>query len=121
MVVVAARGVDGDRAPFVTLPPGSTTRQLLERHFPGAPVAMELSGLSAILAFVRAGVGVALVSRAAVAGELGRGVLVEARRRRPAIVRRLYLCHRGVARLPPAAAALRRRLRGQGDRAGAGG
>jgi DNA-binding transcriptional LysR family regulator len=111
MIVVAGRGVDSARAPFVTLPPGSTTRELLERHIPDARVVMELSGLSAVVAFVRAGVGVALVSRAAVAGELRRGTLVEVRRRRPAIIRRLYLCHRGVARLPPAAAALRLRLR----------
>ncbi len=111
MILVAARGVPSAGAPFVTLPPGSTTRALLERHFPGARVVMELGGLSAVLAFVRAGAGVALVSRAAVAGELGRGgALVEVRDERTPIVRSVFLCHRGLERLPPAAAALRERL-----------
>lgn len=111
LILVGARGVKDD-APFVTFPPGSSTRELLARHFPSARVVMELSGIAAVLAFVRAGVGVALVSRAAVATDLARRSLVEVRHPRTPIVRELSLVHRGVDRLSPAAAALRARLLG---------
>jgi DNA-binding transcriptional LysR family regulator len=110
MIVVASPATNIATAPFVSLPPGSATRQLVERHFPDANVVMELSGLSAVVAFVRAGVGIALVSRAAVAADLAAGALVAVRRRGPRIVRPLHLIHRGAARLPPAAAALRQRI-----------
>jgi len=110
LIVVAAPGIDASTAPFVTFSPGYSTRQLLERHIPGARVVMELSGVAAVLAFVRAGVGVSLVSRVAVAADLERGALVEARRPETPIRRELALIHRGVERLSPAAAAVRRRL-----------
>jgi DNA-binding transcriptional LysR family regulator len=112
LILVAARGARAKDAPFVTFPPGSSTRELLAQHFPDARVVMELSGIAAVLAFVRVGVGVALVSRAAVAGELSRGGLVEVRDARTPIIRQLALVHRGVERLSPAAAALRARLLG---------
>jgi DNA-binding transcriptional LysR family regulator len=98
------------RAPFVTFPPGATSRELLGRHFPDARIVMELSGIAAVVAFVRAGVGVALVSRHAVAAEIARGTLAIVPHRATPLRRRLALAHLGVARLPPAAAALRKLL-----------
>jgi DNA-binding transcriptional LysR family regulator len=59
---------------------------------------------------VRAGVGIALVSRVAVATDLAAGRLVEIPSPRTPIARRFSLVHRGVEYLPPAAAALRRLL-----------
>ena len=110
LILVAAPRTDAARAPFVTFPPGAASRQLLERHFPDAHVVMELSGIAAVVAFVRAGVGIALVSRQAVAAELARRTLVEIAHPRTPVVRPMHLVHLGVERLPPAAAALRRRL-----------
>jgi DNA-binding transcriptional LysR family regulator len=100
----------GEAPPFIAFPPGSATRALLERHFPRADVVMELGSIAAVKGNVRAGIGVALVSRAAVAGDLAIGHLVELPSPRTPIARRLSLVHRGVDRLPPAAAALRRLL-----------
>jgi DNA-binding transcriptional LysR family regulator len=110
LVLVAAPGVPRADAPFVTFPPGSSSRVLLERHFPGARVVMELSGIAAVLAFVRAGVGLALVSRASVASGLAAGDLVLVPDARTPLARRLSLVHQGLERLPPAAAALREQL-----------
>jgi DNA-binding transcriptional LysR family regulator len=52
----------------------------------------------------------ALLSRAAVARDLRSGRFVERRFRRTPVRRPLSLLHRGVERLPPAAAALRQLL-----------
>jgi DNA-binding transcriptional LysR family regulator len=94
-------------APFVTFGRGSTSRALLERHFPGAEVVMELGSIAAVKGNVRAGIGVALVSRAAVDHDLATGRLVEVPHPATPISRPLRLVHRGVDRLPPAAARLR--------------
>lgn len=96
--------------PFVTLTRPAPSRALLERHFPEADVVMELSGLESVKANVRAGIGRALVSRAAAHHEIEAGRLVEVREARTPIERSFLLCHRGVARLSPAAAALRAML-----------
>ena len=61
----------------MTFPVGASTRGLLDRHFPGVPIVMELSGISAVIAFVKAGTGIALVSRGAVEAELAAGRLIE--------------------------------------------
>jgi DNA-binding transcriptional LysR family regulator len=114
-VVVAARGLaaelggarDAGAHPFVAFTEGSATRALLLRHLPEAEIAMELGSIAAVKANVRAGVGLALVSRVAVETELGQGRLVEVKTRFTPLRRRLALIHRGVDRLPPAAAALR--------------
>jgi DNA-binding transcriptional LysR family regulator len=103
-------GCDSD-APFVTFRRGTTTRTMVDRHFPDATIVMELGSISAAKTHVREGIGIALLSRAAVTRELGRGQLVELPHRRTPIRRRLVLTHRGVERLPPAAAALRKLLR----------
>lgn len=94
-------------APFVTFGRGSTTRALLEKHFPGAEVVMELGSIAAVKGNVRAGIGVALVSRSAVDHDLAVGRLVEVPHRATPIPRPLRIVHRGVDRLPPAAARLR--------------
>jgi DNA-binding transcriptional LysR family regulator len=111
LVVVSAPGVDPRGAPFVTLLPGATTRALLTRHFPGAEIAMELGGIGAILAHVKSGVGLALVSRAAVQGDLADGRLVLVPDRRTPLHRPLRIFHRGTDRLSPAATALLEVLR----------
>lgn len=98
------------RAPFVTLLPGSSTRALLDRLFPDAEVSMELGGISAVKGHVRAGIGVALISRAAVQYDLDVGRLVEVPHPATPIRRRVGLLHRGPDRLSPAAAALRQTL-----------
>jgi DNA-binding transcriptional LysR family regulator len=97
-------------APVVTFPHGASTRELLDRHFPGSPIVMELSGISAVIAFVKAGTGNALVSRAAVSAELARGGLVEIPTRVTPIRRHIDLLARDLDRLSPAALALRRHL-----------
>ena len=101
--------------PFIAFPPGSATRALLEQHFTGADVVMELGSIAAVKGNVRAGIGVALVSRAAVSADLAAGRLVELATPHTPIARRLSLVHRGVDRLPPAAAALRELLLAEPD------
>ncbi len=97
-------------APFIAFPAGSATRAILEAHFPRAEVVMELSSIAGVKGNVRAGIGIALVSRAAVDNDLASGRLVALPSPETPIPRRLSLVHRGVDRLPPAAAALRRLL-----------
>lgn len=110
LILVAAPGVEPAGAPFVTLRSGSSTRALLERHFPEARVSMELGGISAVKGNVRAGIGVALISRAAVRYDLEVGRLVRVPHPATPIRRRVALLHRGLERLSPAAAALREML-----------
>lgn len=96
--------------PFVTLRPGTTTRALLSTRFPEAEVVMELGSLSGVKGNVRAGIGMALISRHAVAADLRARRLVRIRDPRTPLPRPMMLAHRGVESLPPAAAALRRLL-----------
>jgi DNA-binding transcriptional LysR family regulator len=107
LVLVHAPGIDPKTLPFLTLARGAATRTLLDRHFPGVPIALELASLSGVKGQVRAGLGVALVSRLAVATDLSLGRLVEWKRAALPIRRELALLHRGVERLSPATRALR--------------
>ena len=107
LVLVCAPGVDPKTAPHVTFRRGATTRALFERFFPGEEIVMELGSIAAVKGNVRAGVGIALVSENAVVDDLARGLLVRVPDARTPIVRELRIAHRGVERLPPAAAALR--------------
>lgn len=102
-----AADLPGGGAPFVTFTKGATTRETLDRLFPSASIVMELGSIAAVKGNVRAGIGIALVSRAAVETDLERGDLVELPHPASPIARPLHLVHRGVFRLPPAAAALR--------------
>jgi len=110
LILVAAPGLATKDAPFVTFARGSTTRALLDQHFPDADVVMELGSIAAVKGNVRAGIGVALVSRFAVEHDLAQGRLVEVPHPATPILRPMHIVHRGEDRLPPAAAALRRLL-----------
>jgi DNA-binding transcriptional LysR family regulator len=110
VVLVAAPGRDVSALPFVTFLPGSAVRTLLDRHFPERPVAMELASIGGVKGAVRAGLGVALVSRSAVATDLALGRLVEVRTSVTPIPRPLRLVHRGLDRLSEPARALRAML-----------
>lgn len=107
LILVASPKLEAKSAGYVTFPEGSATRALLRQHFGEVDVVMELSGIAAVKGNVRAGIGIALLSRAAVDSDLSAGRLVEVRSRKTPIRRKLSLVHRGVERLPPAAAALR--------------
>lgn len=110
VILVAAPGRRSRSLPFVTLRPGTTTRALLSTHFPEAEIVMELGSLAGVKGNVRAGIGMALISRHAVATDLRARRLVRIRDPRTPLPRPLMLAHRGVDSLPPAAAALRRLL-----------
>ncbi len=106
LVVVAAPDCDPATSPWVTFTAGSPTRAvLLERH-PDAKITMELSSIATVKGNVRAGLGMALLSRAAVVTDLASGALVEVPQRWTPVRRRLALFHRGAPRLTPAASAL---------------
>lgn len=107
LVLVTAPTLEPRGAPHLTFPPGANHRELLERHFPQAPIAMELNSLVAVKAHVAAGMGVALLSVAAIERELADGRLVVVPHPATPIHRTLYLLHSGEARLSPAARALR--------------
>ncbi len=110
LVLVAAPGRSARGAPFVTFPRGTTHRQALDELFPEADVVMELGSIASVKANVRAGIGIALISSAAVVTDLAAKRLVRVRDPRTPVRRELALVHRGVERLTPAAAALRERL-----------
>lgn len=112
LILVRAPSLDPKGAAYLTFRPGATTRALFEKHFPEADVSMELGSIAAVKGNVRAGMGIALVSRAAVRDDLKRKRLVRVRDPRTPIVRRLLLAHRGIDRLSPAALALRDQLLG---------
>ncbi len=107
LIVVASPKIDARRAGFLTFPEGSSTRELLHKHFGDVEIVMELAGIAAVKGNVRAGMGKALLSRSAVDSDIKAGRLVEVKSRRSPVRRTLSLVHRGKARLPPAASALR--------------
>lgn len=111
LVLVSAPSVDAKSAPLVTFARGMTTRAIVDQRFADRPIAMELGSIAAVKANTRAGVGVALVSRASIQRELDWGQLVIVPSERTPIVRPLHLVHRGRDRLPPAASALLKMLR----------
>ncbi len=117
VILVAPPGADPTALPFITFPRGSAVRALLERHFPDADIAMELASSSTVKGSVRAGLGVALVSRSSVATDLSLGRLVEVADPRTPIARPLRLLHRGIERLSPAGRALRSLLLADAPRA----
>ncbi len=110
LILVASPKIDARRAGFLTFLDGSSTRELLLKHFGDVDIVMELSGIAAVKSNARAGIGKALLSRSAVVTDLASGRLVEIGSRKTPIRRKLSLVHRGVHRLPPAAAALRKLL-----------
>jgi len=111
LILVAAPGAE--RGPVVSFSPGSAVRAILERQWPGVPVAMELGSVSAVRAHVLAGAGPALISERLVQQDVASGRVVVVARAGFPVARHLTIEHRGEARLAPAAAALRRTLLGQ--------
>jgi DNA-binding transcriptional LysR family regulator len=93
-------------APVVTFPRAASLRAAVDRLLPEAEIAVELGSVAAVLGHVRAGLGLALLSRSTAADDLKVGRLIEVPGPRPP-ERSLLLVHRGVDTLPPAAAALR--------------
>jgi DNA-binding transcriptional LysR family regulator len=100
---------DAEQAPLIAFHEGGSTRAASDKAFPHKEIAMELSGVGAVLANVEAGIGVALVSSLAAQRGLARGTFVEVPMRTP-IERTLRLVHRGPKALSPAAASFRRML-----------
>ena len=109
LVVAAA---PGDPAPdaWVGFPRGSMLRRILDEHFDAPDVVMELGSIAAVKGNVRAGIGRCLISRQAITQDVAEGRLVEVDDPRSPIQRTLVVVHRGVDRLPPAAARLRELL-----------
>lgn len=97
----------GPGAPFVAFTQGASTRELLDRHFPEVEVVAELGSIASVKGHVRAGIGLALLSRFAVENDLALGTLVAVEETRTPLRRRLVLSHPGVDRLSPAGRALR--------------
>lgn len=96
---------DVSALPFVAFRHGAGSRDLLDRSFPERPVAMELGSIAAVLAHVRAGTGISLVSRFAIEeGALRQGLRVLPDPRTP-IRRRLRLVHGERSALSPAVTA----------------
>lgn len=106
LIVVAAADAEPTPSSWITFTAGSPTRALLLERVPNAELVMELSSIAAVKGNVRAGIGQALISRAAVAADLAAGSLVEVPQRWTPVRRRLGILHRGRERLPPAAEAL---------------
>ncbi|MFT6142939.1 MAG: DNA-binding transcriptional LysR family regulator [Myxococcota bacterium] len=98
----------------VTFWHGSAIRELLMEALPSAVIAMELGSVSAVRAHVLQGIGMGLLSLASVGPDVRAGRLVVVKRDGFPVQRRLVICHHGVDRLSPAAAALRIRLLGAG-------
>lgn len=109
LIVVARPDVNKDKAGWITFVDGSTRRTLLSR-FQSASIVMELGSLDGIKGNLRAGSGLALISRAAVEAELKSGILVEKEFSFAPVTRQLILRHNGAERLSRAARELRQRL-----------
>ena len=90
------------RTPLVTREPGSGTRTALEQALgvPAAAPVLELSTATAVRESVRAGLGPAVLSRLAVAGDLREHRLVEVSVRGVDLRRRLRAVWIGGAQLP---------------------
>jgi DNA-binding transcriptional LysR family regulator len=110
LILVAAPDADTRRAGMVTFPRGASIRESVDRHFAGREVVIELSGIASVIEHVAQGLGVALVSRVSVEDALADGTLLEVPDPATPLVRPLKLVHRGLERLSPAAAALRKLL-----------
>jgi DNA-binding transcriptional LysR family regulator len=73
-------------------------------------IVMELGSIAGVKGNVRAGAGLALVPKVAVKTDLAHGWMIEVARSWTPLTRRLLIRHRGLDRLPPAAAAFRQLL-----------
>lgn len=101
--------------PALSFQPGASLREALDQHLPELEVAIELGSLAALKGMLRAGMGVGLLSRSAVATDLQLGRLVELPDPRTPPPRCLQLVHPGLDRLSPAARALRTLILAESD------
>src|SRR5690606_142170 len=101
-VLVGAPGVRFAGSPFITFGHGTVTRATLDRHFPDANIVMELGSISAVKSHVRARIGIALISSAAVENDVAAKRLVRIRHPTTPIAREIVVEHRGVEQLAPA-------------------
>ena len=93
-------------APVVGFVPGASLREAQEQLLPEAELVMELGSMAAVKGMVLAGMGLALLSRAACVPELRAGELVEIDLPGLPWARPLGIVHRGEETLPPAARAM---------------
>ena len=102
----------GDPVPdaWVCFPRGSMLRAHLEEVVDHPDVVMELGSIAAVKGNVRAGIGRCLISRAAIGRDLEGGQMALVPAAGTPLRRTMMLVHRGVERLPPAAARLRELL-----------
>ncbi len=121
-ILVGARRCRPERKafPFVTFLQGTSTRQALDQTFPNAEIVMELASIATVKRHVRAGIGIALISDAAVQVELANQRLHLLPHPLTPLRRDLFLVHRGQELLSPAAAALRALLLAHPPRPGGG-
>jgi DNA-binding transcriptional LysR family regulator len=109
--VAATLKRQGDRlapgTPLVSFPAGSSLRSWQDRALPDGEVVMEVRSFAAVKGLVRAGIGVALLSRSSVVNDVAEGRLVEVHDARRPGRRPVALLHHGVKRLSPAGLALR--------------
>ena len=110
VLVVAAAPGDPEPDSWVGFPRGAMLRAILDEHFDRPDVVMELGSIAAVKGNVRAGIGRCLISRRAIERDVAEGRMVEVDDPRAPIERTLVVVHRGVDRLPPAAARLRELL-----------
>ena len=90
--------------------------QLFQRHRTPLRMEVELPTIESIKRFVAMGMGVAIVPRMCVRGEVERGLLAEVRIRQMKMPRHLYLIYRRDARLSHALEVLVRMLRPRAPR-----
>jgi len=110
LILVSAPGHPTADQPHIGFPRGTHVRDVLEANFPEAEVVMELNSTTAIKGHVRAGMGIALLSEAAVAHDVREGRLIQVPHTRTPIRRHLSLVHDRPARMSPAALAMRSAL-----------
>lgn len=94
-------------APTITFQEGASLRAALDGAFHDVEIVTEVSSVSTAKGFLRAGLGVGLLSRVAVEVDLQLGRLQVVPDPRTPPPRELVLVHRGRSRLTPAAGALR--------------
>ncbi len=108
VILVSAPRYSGSE--FIGFVVGAAMREMQDRLFPEAEQVMALASIAAVKGQVRAGLGIALLSRAACLDDLAAGHLVERPHQLTPIRRSLGLVHPGVERLSPAARSFREHL-----------
>ena len=108
--LVVVGSPDGARDVMIGFVRGAALRDLQDRLFPDVEQVMELASIAAVKGQVRAGLGVALLSRASCRNDLNEGRLVEVHTPQTPWNRVLGLVHPGIDRLSPAVRVFRAHL-----------